>query len=71
MHRQHRLGVGSSLAGYWEGNGRLPIRHDFIMVGKSFDIPAILFFRIHTLHTQQQKQECVNQHFPSLSLAAQ
>ena len=44
MHRQHRKGV-NSLAGYiGEAMDGPPIHHAFIMAGKSFDIPAILFF---------------------------
>jgi hypothetical protein len=45
MHRQHRIGVGS-LAGYiGKAMDGLPIHHAFIIVGKSFDIPAILFYQ--------------------------
>ncbi len=43
MHRQHCIGI-SSLAGYiGEAMDGLPICHAFIVLEKSFDIPAILF----------------------------
>ncbi len=44
MHRQHRKGV-NSLAGYiGKAMDGPPIHHAFIMAGKCFDIPAILFY---------------------------
>ena len=46
MHIQHRKCV-NSLAGYkGEAMYGCPIRHAFIMAGKSFDIPAILFYLV-------------------------
>ena len=45
MHWWHRVSVGS-LAGYiGEAMGGPPICHAFTMVGKSFDIPAILLYQ--------------------------
>ncbi len=44
MHCRYRICIGS-LAGYiGETMGGPPICHAFIIVGKSFDIPAILVY---------------------------
>jgi hypothetical protein len=55
MHwrHQHQVSVGS-LAGYiWEAMGGPPICHAFTMMGKSFGIPAILFYISRDLHTRR------------------
>ena len=44
MHCQHCLGVGSLVGYIGEAMDGLPIRCAFFVVGKSFDIPAILFY---------------------------
>ncbi len=51
MHRQHCIGVGSLARYIREAMDGPPICHAFIMVEKSFDIPAILLYLAATLTT--------------------
>jgi hypothetical protein len=44
MHRQHPIGVSSLTRYIGEAMDGSPIHHAFIMVEKSFDIHAILFY---------------------------
>jgi hypothetical protein len=56
MHRQHCIGIGSLARGYiGEAVDGPPVCHAFIMVEKSFDIPAILFYLASNANNNKQQ----------------
>jgi hypothetical protein len=57
MHRQHCIGVGSLARYIGESMDGPPICHAFIMVEKSFDIPAILFYLASEADKNKQEDD--------------
>jgi hypothetical protein len=60
MHRQHRTAIGSLARYIGEALDGPPICHAFIMVEKSFNIPAILFYLASNAYKNKREYDLNN-----------